>query len=562
MEKVDSIKEQLLNNIDNPIKFFKLLPRKKDEYIPLIEEIKKIKEIDYFELASRALDEGMNAWTISIPLEYIANFSKLNTLNVIKFYRKVYESMDGDLVSCVQYDITKALAMHRLDFSQALLEELLLISEPFIVYHISTILDVCHNVHLKNQYLRTVTLMKKSNNIFHIKSAIHFIIKLELSKEEVSEIFALFKIQYQLNDEKINSELINSTHHLIKSHSVFKEFIILYADSQNVQTLYQLSRVLSLDRKEYYSEEWFIKCLFSLSSTNVEYEGIVINIDFILSELIKDNKSYETVKNFLYKWINDSDISSSFSKEILNNFIDSFNKSDLLSQFITESLLIENSKVHKILPYLIEENISLDSKVMETFSDKDFVYICKKVLAYFYEFEVMTKLVFSILSVENISNNVKDLVIEIFVNYIGKNYAHDTLDFFEKLSDDGLNQYENEVSKSVLKYVKHYRETIKKLPNLKELEPPSWQNRLISRVQHISMSDILKEARDDSFFASLGNTVMLSQGRGWFSDRDGRLTGISYMNRISHSVTMPSAIRSHPIHFEWERFHFRIAEKE
>jgi len=183
-------------------------------------------------------------------------------------------------------------------------------------------------------------------------------------------------------------------------------------------------------------------------------------------------------------------------------------------------------------------------------------------LGYFYEFKITTTLIFSILSVKNTSTDIRDLVIEIFVNHIGKNYAHDTLEYFEQLNNKEFNRDEKEAKKTILKYLKYYRETIQKLPNLKELKASSKQNRLISRAQHISMSEIMKGAREDSFLGSLGTTVMLSQGKGWFSDRDGLFTDVSYMGRISHSVTMPSSIRSHPIHFEWERFHFRIAEKE
>lgn len=562
MESFNLTTRSLLEAMNNPIDFFKLLPRTKDEYLPIIQKIQKIQEVDYFELALKALDSGMNAWEISRPLENIGYLSKLNSINIINFYRKIYESMNGDLTSYVQYDITKELTTCKLDFSSLLLEELLEISEPFVVYHISTILDVLHNVHSQNQYLKTIKLMKNSNHIFHVRSAVNTIIKFKLSEEQVHEVFELFKTKYQLHNEEIDTELIYTTHHLIKKHAIFKKFIILYADSQNIQILYQLSRILSLDRKECYTEEWFVKCLFALSSTDIEYVGIIRNIDSILSELIKDNQSYETVKIFLYQWINSSDVSVDFSNKTLSSFISSLNESELLGQFITESLFIENSKLHKVLPYFIEESTGLNIKIMESFTEKDFIYICKKVLGYFYEFEVMTRLIFSILSVKNISSDVQNLVIEVFVNHIGKNYAHDTLEYFETLKDNKLNICEKEAKKTILKYVRQYRESIKKLPNLKELKPSSQQNRLITRVQHVSMSDMLKEVKKDSFFGSLGTTVMLSQGKGWFSDRNGKFTDISYVNRISNSVTMPSAIRSHPIHFEWERFHFRLAEKE
>ena len=89
MAKDSLTKEKLIENIDNPLEFFKLLRSgKSEEYLPFIQNIKNV---DYFDLAHKALEADINAYSVGDSLSHIAGYSTLNHSNVLKLYK----TLDG-----------------------------------------------------------------------------------------------------------------------------------------------------------------------------------------------------------------------------------------------------------------------------------------------------------------------------------------------------------------------------------------------------------------------------------------------------------------------------------
>jgi hypothetical protein len=224
---------------------------------------------------------------------------------------------------------------------------------------------------------------------------------------------------------------------------------------------------------------------------------------------------------------------------------------------------MENEPLHKFISYVVLEPIKLDPDVMYDFTIDDFIFVCRKILGYFYQFDIMNSMIFSILSVKNISSGIKNTIIDILINHIGKNYPHDTLKYYKELDESSLNENEREATSKIVIELEKRNKQIQNLPLLKELLSSSFQNRLISRTQSIAMSKAMKEAQKNSLLAAIGsNEILINHGRGWFGeDYKGNISKVSHLKSFSHSVTMPNAIRSHPVHFEYERFQFKMIKK-
>lgn len=550
----NNIKKLLQNN---SIELFKALEYKdEDIYIPIIKTCQKNK-LDYFELAYHALEKDLcTAWTIGDVLFNLIPYSIININNILKFHELFHTKEDG---GPQHFNITKSLVSNNDTVAKALLEKLLKIDNIFVVPHISAILIELHSNN-ESQY-KTIINYLESNNIIRLQCAISYIHLFNFSDEELKNIFEQFKEKVKLSNKEIDKAVLYSSNNLIeKGFEYFSEILFLYIDNNDIEVKYNLSQILMFSCKNHIYKEWFRKLFNSIIDVDIDKQHIIHNIESVLKEFLKLD-DYYFIKEFLYKWIEKGNLSSISSKNTLSTFGRDFNEYKLFSKFITESLVYENSKLHKVLADFIHKDIKLDTDVMQTWNKDDYLYVCRKILGYFYKFKTMNTLIFSMLSVKNLSDKIKNIIFEVLVNHIGKNYSYDTLEYFKKLEDSELNENEKQAKGIVIEELEKRNHKIKNLPILKELAPPSQQNRLISRTQSVAMQKAMKESEKDSMLSMIVTKIPICCGRGWFSELNGNLTEVSYMQSHSHSVTMPAATRTHPISHALERFNFKMLKK-
>jgi hypothetical protein len=75
------------------------------------------------------------------------------------------------------------------------------------------------------------------------------------------------------------------------------------------------------------------------------------------------------------------------------------------------------------------------------------------------------------------------------------------------------------------------------------------------------MQKAMAESEKDSFWSQIATKIPICCGRGWFSEVNDKFTDVAYLQSHSHSITMPSSSQSQPIHYDFDRFNFRIAKK-
>lgn len=549
--------EEILQN--NSIELFEALKyNDKDMYIPIIERVCKKEQCDYFYLAHKALSNNADNWSLGNILIDLIPYTIIDIDNILKFYKLFHTK--GDRTS-QHFNITKSLVFNNHTLAKELLKELVTIDDTFVIPHISSILIELHNSSNEPQY-KTIIDYLKSNNIIQQQIAISYIHLFDFSNDELKEIFELFKEKIKLSNEKLDRELLYSSYDLVeKGYEYFSEILLLYLDNDDFEIKSNLSQILMYACKNHINKGWFKKLFNSIINIDINNQNIFFNIESVLNNFLKLN-DYDFIKEFLYKWIEKGNLSSISSKNILSSFRREFNEHKLFSKFVTESLVYENNKLHKVLADLIASDVSLDVSVLKSFNFQDYLYVCRKILGYFYKFNTMNTMIFSILSVDNLSIETKQLVTDILLNYLGKNYSYDTLEYYKQLDDIKLNNNEKEVKDKVVNVLEKRNQQIKELPILKELTPSSQQDRIISRTQSIAMNKAMKEGEKDSFLSAFfGNKIIIRYGKGSFYEINGNFSNVMYLQSYSHSITMPNATRTHPVDHELERYNFRTAKK-
>jgi len=524
---------------------------------------------DFFELAYRALQKDMYFWEVGTILIKLIPYSKLNKNSILKFLKFLYEKENG---TSIHFQITQQLAKIDKNLTFNLLKEFLNIKEEFCIPHIGAILVELHNTYKINQF-KTILEYLDSKNEFKQRCVIGKIHLFDLSEDEVEIIFK--KFEHLINQSpKIDLLIIYNSYDLIKKgYEYFSEIILRFVKSRDKDIKFAISQILVFGSEVFLEREWYLKLFFSL--LNIETSYIANNIDLILRAFLKKNE-YQVIEKFLYDWSIRGDLVKIINHNQLSHFIYGFNKSNYFSTFITKALNYKNEKLHLVISNIIHklflhrnisslslENIKLDQIVLENFDFDDYIYVIRKILGYFYEFEVINNLILSILKVDNLSKQIINEVKGVIINFIGKNYPYDTKQFYKNLNDEILNEIEKEVKYYVLKVLNKRIEDYKKLSSLKEVEPPKSQTKKILRANSIVMNKAIEKARKEDSLSSLffGNEIIIRYGKSSFLEINGEISDISYLQTFESKVSVPVASQAYPIALELEMKIFRLAKK-
>ena len=547
-------KSDLINILDNEkTKIFEVKYSNKENPFEDYEKLISSYRIDFFKLATKALSENKMFWQVGNILTYLISCSELDISSILYFFKISNEEKNGDSHN---FRISKKISEVSLETSKELLNLLLEENKLYTVPHIAAIRVALHNKYKISQFDTILGCLKNSDAI-KIKSGIGYLHQYNFSKTEYLLIFEELKKIAKLQNKELDRELIYiSSDMLEKGYEYFSELLLLYINKDmDLDLKYDIAQVLMYQDEKHSKEEWYKKTFMSLA--NIKYDtSIVNNIEQSLIHYLK-NKDYAFIEKFIDEWINNSDI----YKHKISSFFGEFSESDYFSKFITQALNSENYKIHLLVSKNLTIEARLDKEILKSFDFANYLYVCRKILGYFYEFNLQMSMVFSILSTEHLPEKIKNLVVEIIVNFIGENYGSDTIEYLNNLDDKILNITEKEVKKIVIGSLEEKNKQWQELPRFKELMSSSQENRIILRTQSLAMSKAMKKSEEGSFMSMLFTQIPIRQGRGWFSEIEGNFTEVSYMQSHSHSIVVPTATRTHPIHYELERYNFKLAKK-
>ncbi|WP_320036335.1 hypothetical protein [Halarcobacter sp.] len=556
----------LINKLQYPKEFYSSLIeiRNDNELITLCNQLKEKLDIDYFEIAVSAINEGQDIFLLTHILEKIAHLSILNTSSILSLYELLYNQMQGDLAGGSQYNITKIICDNNKDFTKSFLDLLYLIDKEYITFHISTTIISLHNTHNINQYNNVKNFLTNTENTIKTKSAIDAIDKININEQESEEVYLLFENILKIKSLDFNYLIIYASNNLKNSYSTFKNILVRSSKFKNDNTRYHISQILMFNKNEYINEDWYKECLYSLKSTNSKELGTIQNIAFTLNHILEETNSIELIQQFFILWLDNSDISSNFPDEKLDFFINEITQKypTLLNKFVTNILNSENINQHLILHHFISSQVELDKDILDTLLHEDLLFICRKILGYLYQFEEQKSLVLSILNKEDTNKDTINLINEVFINYIGDDYPYETLKYFKSITSTKLDKNMRSITSTVIKHLEAINDSRKKLKKLKELQPSTIESREIHKANNDSMKKAMEKAQEKSIFSQLATKILIKYGKGSFSNHDNNYTKPTQMHRISTSMSIPTSERAHPIHKSIEKYHFRIAKKE
>ncbi len=554
----------LKENENNPKAFFEQLETIfRDEISELIfEEYTKDKEIDIFEMASKAIKDGVDIFSISFLLEKLAKYSICHLDSLKLLFLQMNELMKNDMALGVQYRIMTEIVKKDIRLGKDFLAYILDKNEDWSIGYASAIYTVLFDENREKTYGDIIKLAYNDNANFQIIAiqALSSIDYNKVDKQKIEEVYNIFIRLQELQKNELDLHIINSVKFLIQYSDKFQNLIVKYSQYSNENIKYQLSHLLFMICKKNSNEKWFIDVLFTLTNTSSEFSGTINNLRMIFNILLKDEKNINIVIDFIFTWLINSDISD--NQKELKEFVEFILPKLSTNKIVALGLNHDDSKINKVMKIFVMHDTILDKNIMKDFNDNDYIYILRRIIGYMIGFKEQIQLIFSILQVDTLSDNIKKNIEHIIVQYIYKDYPIDTIDYLREVQKNtSYNNIQKQVAKKLLKHLQDIEKQYKTLPKLQELKSSTHNRRLVYNANRKIMQEAMKKADDASFFRSLTTTIHLKYGKGSFGYFQGAYQEPSYLKPFSHSVTLPNSEIINPVDAALQRYQFNNAKR-
>lgn len=568
---------------DDPLGLFKQLKKiwrneiktKNKKTTELILELNKKHSVDICDFAVKAIDSGFSCFDTHLILEHAIPLMELNVKSTSHYLSKIFDGMQGDLMSGRQYQAIANLAKEQPNLARALLDNLINTGEPFVAGYIAKIYENLPNIKIEDLHSEILTLISHSEESV-VQGAVIVLGNLKYDiindKEIIEKTFDTFDRLLATNSEYMNQAITCSLGELCYLGDEAKSRLLDLSRKNNPQICFQISRFLFLHYKNLFNDDWFKEVLMTLSATPCQYKGIIDNLDLVLYGLLGTENSQILVECFFTEWLLNSDYQKSEHKldSLFGSTLSKLSEDAVFfDTLVTKYFNHDNYKVNQTASELIrysnlykKRSISLDQSIIKSLDIDDILYICRKILGYLFDVKDLCSLIYSILTAKPKDPNVKGLVRDIFLKQIGMDYPGTTLQFLkEKLSATDLTEELESTLRDIIDALESHRNMIKSLPRLNELFVPQRLSYQISLEESKNMNKAMEAAQEGSITSLIATKIPLKYGRSWFSYRDGKYCSPSNLSSFSHSVEIPRSEIDNPVSASMKRAEFRMAKR-
>lgn len=539
----------------------------------LIISLNKNHQIDFCALGLEAINQGFSCFDIPQILDSAFQNMTLNINSVIELIKCLNERMQRDLYSYIQISPFKGLAIQQPAFAKALIVELLTHNQPYIIGYVAHLYDELFQQDPEIIYNELYTHID-SEDLYVLISTIATLGKINYSVPEnahfLSKTLQALETLQQKNNPEIDPILIHTyTSLLAFSPTITKQKIVEYSYQQNTKIQSSIADTLFRTQDHQYTEDWFSTALLNLATVQIECASILDTLDGILYNLT--TKDFPLFEKFIITWL----ISSNYNdhnKQLADIFDSTL--SALVSQpqnlkiFITNLLNHDNHAAHRGAADMASycqirhiKHIELDNKILKNLQDKDYLFICRKILGYINYHPYLCSLLFSLLCSCSKNPNVILFVYSSFIDHVVDDHPHKTKDFFKTIIKKSKKQIILDFSNKLVKDITLYLSSKDNLPTLKELRPSPRNSYAINRANNIKIQKYLEEAENKSILRQIATVIHIKDGTGSFCWIDNKYSDLSKMVQHSTSTEIPYSEIIDPIGTAMNRIGFRIAKR-
>lgn len=327
------------------------------------------------------------------------------------------------------------------------------------------------------------------------------------------------------------------------------------------------------NKKEYCNEPWFLELLEVAAQTPVNHGRSIRNLDFVLSELLRDDDIEFDVELWLAVWLGsqtDDNIPVDIPKIFPSTFRQLLSAPNILGSIFTAWLIHENlrypSAVHEMagkMSVMEVKELSFDLAAVATMDEQDLLHLSRRTLGWVFSASIRISLMWSLTAVKNASGRTYSIVQSIFSDYLGYEYPIEVEEYLEPIRDTSKEKKLIALCDNILASMKSYQKALDRLEKVKELRSSPEQYRLFQKARYKEMRKAKEEAEKDSLILQMANSVSVLAGNGTFyrmQDGSG-YSDKSFFTSVGTSMTIPRSAIINTVGSEHQRLLMRCSQR-
>jgi hypothetical protein len=372
-----------------------------------------------------------------------------------------------------------------------------------------------------------------------------------VSKAEVAKSDHLLSIILQSVFEIYKQDSIDS-----KS---FEDFYLNVFEKKGPYVIHAVASLLFRESK-YFSDELKIKFLTELKSVNCEHSGTLDLIDNIVAEMISTNLGEYAVSYLEFILIQNRELIIGSFDGTVNEIIDN---ESVLNKIVTKWFLSKRVKLCRAVHDIVasaHNKLPLNLDESQISKDVDYIFLARKCCGWLVMFPVSAGSYF--LSIYECAPKVYTNDLDnIFFDLMLLNYPGELRKyiFAEKRN---FNTETQKWCDDLLERLSVYHDEFEKMKGFKEFKPSAADLTVYQHKEYLRQSEIHKEARNNSIFASIAQSVVLLYGEAsitYTNDLSDEPKRVEFpLQSFTHSIEYPSLDILDPIRLDYYSSIFRI----
>lgn len=535
-----------------------------DENLPQITNF--FKENDIFELSIKASNEKCNIFHIEYILDKVGVVKEFE-ITIFLSLIKIMHDNNAEYFPWFTSTLFSRIANNFPRIALELINELKILDYNFIPEAISILINENQDIIVDKKY--NYSLEYINSNIPSLYIAGYSILEKCVNNPSFSKKTEAIDLLHQLMKTKTDNELLHVVHtacNLSLTEYSFQNDLISIKKNDNPQINYVISQFLFRNSKKIIHSDFLKKLFFSFASITCEFKGIIDKLDFVLMHLVKIDFNF--FYEFISKWILESDYQQkniSFC-DIWKSFFSNLSFDTQVIYIYTSFLLKNEIAFNRVASEIIynkgllsKKTFSLDKTILENCNDEDIIFLCRKILGYIFDINILCDFFDSILQIKINNKMLVNEILNLFIS-LGNDYGYVVVEYFE--SKDLTVECEiNKIYKNILLSLNNILEQNKKVNDYLELNGTYDELLEIKRHQFDEQKKIAAMSEAKSVITKLCKKVPLKYGIGFSSNNDGKNSDVSYFKEYSVAINISKQDIYSPVNSQLVRTQYKLCKR-
>jgi len=392
-------------------------------------------------------------------------------------------------------------------------------------------------------------------------------------KYREGEIIQIIKSSISSPISTISNAAVQAAVDTVDKSSEIRLVIRDLIDSNNQKVFESLSKKLYTERllTSHTDFPFWMSRICEAAINNNNLHDLIFNI---LSFLSKDESKHELLTELIFIMIKNNSIleKSQTVETFLYNIVKYPN---LINELFTLSLVGEKTEstifscllATHLFVHRSEHILECSLDTINNFTEKDFIFLVRRILGFISNEEQLTSLTLSLLKVKNSEKRTYSLVKSVVVNEIAVDYPGHVISEI-KHRKENIKGQRNKLKKlynEMLTEIDSYITSLTAIPRIKELEPSSMLVRAFQKEKDKVMARKNDLWNEDSLVSQIASRINLKAGIGSFYYNDYNNSGYSepsYLHTFSSSYSLPRRYVMDNVGYDIYLAQFRCAKKD